>query len=213
MTFKEIWSHWRTGIKSSIQGSIVGIVPGLSYILSSTVCYNSSLRKRPGDSLSAVIASETGSTTGLFTSLIPLFLFGIPITVSEGLIYSSMVEKGAMFAQGLFLLTNLEILIATFIIVNIVAVILSWPLAPRLMQIFTRIDVTYLRWFILTVAVATVIIIGIMEHRLMFYLLCYLSMVVVGFFLKNKEVLPLIFVFVLQENIDYSMFTLWQIIN
>lgn len=212
LSWQQIWQHRVTGIWSSVQGFIVGIVPGLSFVLSSTMCYNTARQRHPGDPVSAVIASETGTTTGMLSSLIPLFLFGIPITLSESIIFTHMIESGAVFQQGQFLTDNIVVLLAVFVAANLIALLLSWPLAPRIMQIFRYLRADRIRLLVIAISVLTVIMMGMHDQQLAFYLACYVILAMVGILLRNLDLLPLIFVFVLQDSIDHAVWTLVQII-
>ncbi len=212
LSWTQVWEQRYIGIVSSVQGFFIGLVPGMSFILSSTACYNTAKYCKPNDSVSAVVASETGTTTGIIGSFLPLFLFGIPITLSESIIFSQMIDSGAMFSQGEFLFSNISILLITFIIVNIISLALSWPLAPKIMQVFRYLQAGQIRLLVVAISVLSVFVVGWNQQQILYYMVCYVIFTGIGFMLRKLELLPLIFIFALQNSIDYAVWTTVQIL-
>ena len=211
-SFASHWTYRKVGIRSSFVGYLVGIIPGLSYILSSTICYNLQIKKDPNNPVAAVVASETGSTTGTISSLLPLLIFGIPITISEAVIFNHMIINGAVFNHGTFLKDNLFVISIVFVICNVVGLVLSWPLAGRLIRFFQIIRPRVLKIVICLIAVASVGLVGWYEHAVIFYFLCFVMLLPLGWLLRHQDVLPLVFLFVLQDHIEHTVMTLKQII-
>jgi hypothetical protein len=137
--------------------------------------------------------------------LLPLLFFGIPITVSETLIYDLMLKSGAIFQQGQFLLTNGPALIAIFAICIVIAFFLSWPLAKYCLQLFGLVNRNSIYAFVIALSVATVALTGWSEGKLLTYMLVLGGCSLIGMALRKLDVLPLVFVFVMQNSIESSI--------
>lgn len=208
-----------TMLRSSIMGWFLGLVPGLSYILSATGCYAYEKWRRirkslytPGD-MHTIVAAETGNTSGAFSTMIPLMIFGIPITISEVILYNLMMTNGADFSRGTFLYTNYSWLLWTFAIANVIGLIFCWPMAVRMAQWVSKINLRVTLISIIIVVSVAVLWQGYYSQMLLLYLVLYAIMIMIGLScLKIKlDLLPVLFVYLLQNNIDQAVFNLWQI--
>lgn len=213
----QLWQYKNTIAGSGLVGSILGLIPGISYVLSSTVAYNFVKNQRTksgqyqsGD-LHSVIASETATNTGAFSSLLPLVLFGIPITVSESVIWNFMVQNNAVFSHGDFFIKNWPTLTAVFLLVNVIGLLLAWPASRFILDVFVRIPVSWLKIFIVSVCVFTVVYIGYANGLMIMYLGCYIVMTAIGFAVKKWDILPMMFVFIIQPSLERALTTAYQL--
>jgi len=83
--------YFTSALRGSFLGFLIGFVPGLSYILSSIIAYLTERKilqekEIKNKVLGSLAASESGHNAGTIAMLIPLLVFGIPITASEGII-------------------------------------------------------------------------------------------------------------------------------
>jgi len=202
--------------RSSVLGYFLGLVPGVSYILSSNASYNLEKwihRKKyqPGHSQSCV-ACETGNSVGAYSTLIPLLFFGVPITISESLIYDLMLQAGVIFQQGQFLTDNLWSITGAFLVCSLIALICSWPLAKFFLSMFRVLNNRALYVVVIAFCVVTVGVIGWNENRLLTYLVSFVLLLIPGIYLKQKDTLPLIFVFIMQNSIESTISNLVNLI-
>lgn len=93
-----VWGVKGSIFRGSILGSLGGLVPGITTVASSHLSYamekivhRKTYKKGHVPSL---VSSETANNSGSITQLIPLLLFGIPITGSETIIYNILDSKG-----------------------------------------------------------------------------------------------------------------------
>jgi len=205
--------------RSSVLGYFLGLIPGVSYILSSNGSY--SLEKwlrqkqdkyRPGDTYTCV-ACETGNSVGAYSTLLPLLFFGIPITVSETLIYDLMIKSGVVFNQGSFLTDNIYLITISFAICSIVALICSWPLSQLMLKFFTALNGRWLYISVTILCVLTVAVMGMLQNQLEMYVIVFLLSLIPGFMFRNLDTLPLIFVFIMQNSFEstiYNLINLYQ---
>ncbi len=98
---KEIVSHWVIILKSSIIGTIIGIIPGAGTDIAAFMAYNEAKRQSKERELfgkgaiEGVIASETANNAVVGGSLVPLLTLGIPGNAV------SAIFLGALLIQGL----------------------------------------------------------------------------------------------------------------
>jgi putative tricarboxylic transport membrane protein len=208
-----------TMLRSSILGWFLGLIPGLSYILSATGCYAYEKWRRiraklyqPGD-MHSMVAAETGNTSGAFSTLIPLMIFGIPITISEVILYNLMLTNGADFSRGGFLLSNYHWLLGSFLLANVLGLIFCWPLAVRMAHWVSKINLRVTWISIITVVSLCVLWQGYYNQMILLYSVVFAIMIVIGLACMRYRVdlLPVLFIFLLQNNIDQAVFNLWQI--
>lgn len=210
----DIFSHIRYYVQhigSSIRGTIVGFfagfIPGASMIIASNLSYaiEKIVQKRQGTyqpgNYGCLISAEAANNASIFSVLIPLMLFGIPLIASEALLYDMAVSNGYQFG-GLFLDTNfLETLAIVMIIVNAVAFMIAWPMA-RYVSLINRIDFRIIYVIVFAVLVGTVWMLGAETFQSAYYLLVLAALLPLGYAFKNTDTIPLIFCFLIAERID-----------
>lgn len=206
-----------TVLRSGILGYFLGLIPGTSYILAGNGSYNLEkwLRQRKklytkGDVPSA-IACETGNSTGALSSLVPLIYFGIPITASEGLIFDLMIKNGAVFQSGDFLIANWIPILFSFLLVLAASLMLSWPLAKHCLRLYTSINIKVLFSILIVLCVGTVVYQGLIENSLLLYVSSLLLATAIGLVLRNHDILPALFVLILQNSIESSIMNFLKI--
>jgi putative tricarboxylic transport membrane protein len=204
-------------IRGSVIGYVLGLVPGMSFIMGSSAAYTFEkwLQKhRPSkqnSSLAAVVASETASNAGSMSVLIPLLLFGIPIIASEAIIYDLMIDSGVIFTLGLFLKDNYVILASWFMAACTVGLILSWPLASVGRAVAQRFLDKRFTWALIAVIVLSLGVEAWSSQKLLLYLLTLVLSLIAGFALRKKDVMPMVFVFVLGASMQSVLYNLLQL--
>lgn len=202
--------------RSSVVGYVLGLIPGMSYVLSSTACYNLEKwwQRRHGNkniSVASVIASETGSSTGSVSMLIPLLLFGIPIIASEVIIYDLMVEAGAVFSMGIFLRDNYMTLVGWFVLSCAIGVLISWPLSGIFRSVSQKLLDPRFIWVIYVLILISMILNAMDQQKIILHSLVFIISLAIGWILRNKDVMPLVFVFVLGPNLQSVIYNMLQL--
>ena len=135
-SLKYRWSMLRGGLI----GAVGGLVPGLTTVASSHYAYTVekliSKNYNKGH-MPALISSEGANNSGAITMLLPLLMFGVPITLSEAIIFGILDSKSWSFTAAMPLqlfLNHWYIMIAA----NIVSLILAIKFAPHLVKIFPK---------------------------------------------------------------------------
>jgi putative tricarboxylic transport membrane protein len=204
-------------IRGSVIGYIAGLVPGMSYIMGSSAAYTSEKwlqQRRPSQqnpNLASVIASETASNAGSMSVLIPLLLFGIPIIASEAIIYDLMVDSGVIFTLGSFLTDNYVILASWFMVACVIGVAISWPLATAGRAVAEKLLHKKFIWALVALIMTSLFMEAWASQKLLLSLLTFVVSLTAGFALRNKDVMPMVFVFVLGASMQSVIYNLIQL--
>ena len=198
-------------------GYVLGLVPGMSFILGSTAAYTLEKwwqNKYPGKqdpSVAAVVASETASNTGSVSMLIPFLLFGIPIIASEAIIYDLMVDSGAVFTLGLFLKNNYSILVAWFVAACMLGLLMSWPLANWFRLVSQKLLDPRFIWILLGLIMTSLVVESMHQQKILLYIVVFLPSLIAGWALRKHDVMPFVFVFVLGPNMQSVIYNINQL--
>lgn len=96
-TVRLLWPFVGLG---SLVGIATGMIPGVSYVLSSNLAYSIAQKfKRSSQNqqyMNQLISSETANNTGAILALIPLMLLSLPVIPSEGVLLDILYEKGIL---------------------------------------------------------------------------------------------------------------------
>jgi len=127
----DVWRHRWLVLRTSIIGSVIGIIPGLGGTAAAWLCYGHAVQssKTPErfghGAVEGVIAPETASNAKEGGSLLPTLFFGIPGSSGMAIMLGAFLILGIQ--PGPTLITNnLElvwVLIWTLVIANIIAVV------------------------------------------------------------------------------------------
>lgn len=105
---KIIAEHWVTLTKSSILGTIIGLIPGTGGAISSFLAYGEARRSSKnitefgqGDP-DGIIAPESANNAAVGGSLIPLLSLGIPGSSTSAIMFGALTIHGLIPGQGLF---------------------------------------------------------------------------------------------------------------
>jgi TctA family transporter len=151
------------------------------------------------------VASETANNSGQFASMLPLLLIGIPITGSEIVLYSMLVDAGWSPFQFDNVSNNADMIfrqiVPWFVVANIVGLIIAWPLARQVLNVFAHSK----KQIIAILAIGILILntyLGALDYRVWLYTICLLVFGCVGLLIKKYETVPLIFMFILGNDIE-----------
>jgi putative tricarboxylic transport membrane protein len=104
----DILKHWKTIIRSSFLGVIIGAVPGTGGGIASMLSYNEARRnsKHPEEfgkgSIEGLIAPEAGNNATTGATLIPLLTLGIPGDASVAVLIGALTMQGIVPGPSLF---------------------------------------------------------------------------------------------------------------
>ena len=197
--------HIPSSIRGSVIGYLCGFVPGVSTVLSTNVSYSVEKKLHPYNPGKQLVASETANNSGQFASMLPLLLIGIPITGSEVVLYSLLIDAGWSPFQFNNTEQNADLifqqLVPWFVFVNVCGLCVAWPFAKKIVQLLT-VKKNYVIFLLLLGMILLNTYMGIQDYRLGLYTCCLFVFGCVGLLLRKHEPVPLIFLFILGNDIE-----------
>jgi len=194
-----------SSVRGSVLGFVCGLVPGVTTMLASTMSHTIESRLHPNRPVRKIIAAETGNNSGQFASLLPLLLFGIPITGSEIFLYHMLVDAGWNPDQFDMIGENVTLIFQSvlpyFVMVNILGVMISWPMAKYSMVIF-RMPYVYIAVFVTAIIVLANWYLGYNQFRSVSFLLQLAFFSIIGICLRKYDILPAVAAFLLSDKIE-----------
>ena len=200
-------------IASSLRGGVIGyfcgFVPGVSTVLSTNASYSFEKKLHPNNAGKLLVASETANNAGQFASMLPLLLIGIPITGSEIVLYSMLVDAGWSPFQFDSVGQNADMIfkqiVPWFVVANLIGLIVAWPLARTILNCFANSK----KYLIVILALGMLILnsyLGYIDYRIWLYTICLFLFSIVGLAIRKYETVPLIFMFILGNDIEGVFF-------
>ncbi len=105
---RELLKYWKTMLKSSVIGTLIGAIPGTGAVISATLSYNEAKRssKHPETfgkgEIEGVIAPEAGNNAVSGGALIPALTLGIPGDSSVAVLLGALTMQGITPGMALF---------------------------------------------------------------------------------------------------------------
>ena len=212
------WEHRWSSARGIVIGSICGLVPGLTTILSSNLSYHvektlrikKNIYKKNGD-LNSLISAETANNAGQLTSVVPLFLFGLPILASEAVLIN-LIEKSGFKVAGTALL-QADILVTVcffFMLAAILAMLVSWHGVKYLMLIHYLPKKIHV-WVMVFINIFVLLMSGIINYNLYSTILCFILLLPLGYILRKNDLQILIFAAVIYPILELIIFRFYQL--
>ncbi|WP_088347689.1 MULTISPECIES: tripartite tricarboxylate transporter permease [Rhodomicrobium] len=193
--------------RGSVIGSIFGIIPGVSHIVSTFVSYavEKKLSRHPEQfgkgAIAGVAGPETANNAVTGTAMIPLLALGIPSIPATAILLSALTIHGVQ--PGPLLLTeNPQVfwgLIASMYIGNVILLILNLPLVSIFVNLL-RIPYVYLVPIILVISVVGVYSVDFNAFDIWVMVISGFA----GYFLRKfgYEMAPLLLALVLGDRLE-----------
>lgn len=217
--FKNVLQHKWSVVRGTVIGYFAGMIPGVSIVASSNLSYSVEKKIRGSNydqngDIACLISAETANNAGAFSVLIPLLVLGIPITGSEALLYEYVaVKKQLLLGYELFLNSYiLETVAILIIFVNIIAVFIAWPLSKQILWLY-KVPTPLLYSMIALLGIFAVWFTGHQYGQESFYVLSTVLMLPLGyaFYKLDVDTLPLIFVYLIQNNLEAGLYRFYQL--
>jgi putative tricarboxylic transport membrane protein len=202
-----------SSLRGSMIGSICGLVPGITTILASNLSYTVEklLRIRrdsysnDGD-LESLVSAETANNSAQMTSMWPLFLFGLPIVGSEAVLLNLIEKNGVavgwntLMSDGLFQYVTLA-----FAASGVVCLFIAWHGVKHLMKIYL-IPPNILMLLLFLVSVVGVVVAGMTDFRVYFYLTIFFGLLPIGLILRKLDTSIIVFVFLIYPFLEGALY-------
>jgi len=202
---KNMKQYFGTLVRSSLLGSFGGLVPGLTYGMSTLLAYSIEryyqIKKKvyTKGNMSCLIAAEGSNNAGALTQLIPLLFLGIPITGSEALIYNILETRGMPVSIEWFQST-FSLVIFTFILSATIGVFIAGKYINflKFLNGMSLVKVYIFLGFLLFIMIGYT---GYVNFSLEKYLIISFLLLPIGLLLYRFDTMPLIYGFVLHDLI------------
>lgn len=207
-----------TVIIHTLLGFIFGLTPMLTSEISAIISYRlekyyQTYKKNYSlGNIKTIVASESSAVSGAVVSIMPLLLFGIPITNSEALIYSIVSSKGFIFNFSSY--NNLLIpIFGCLVIVGIINYFTS-GIYSHIFGKFYKILSNKSTGTIIILLIVSVMSYGYINYVFLEYLITLTIFLIIGYVCRNLNMNLFVFVFLLANHtfdVFIRFFTLLQL--
>ena len=207
--------HWSSSVRGTVIGFFAGFTPGMSTTVSANLSYSAEkyVQKKSGTykqgNYQSLVAAETANNAGMFASILPLILFGVPIVPSEALLYDLAASKGFIFGRN-FDFDFFVILAYLLVIANCVALLIAWPFA-KYVCLLHKIPPKIFNSLIIILLMYILYSSGQVMFMGQFYLLVFFILLPLGWAFRHYNTLPLIFTFVIQSRLESVLIRLFDL--
>ena len=198
---------WFKNIKHSLLGTLIGLmcglVPGMGTVLATNLAHKLSKGKTKGASYPALVSAESANNSAVLTTLLPLVVIGVPITMSEALLVNIM-ERSLLEVNWSILIESgkpLWLLISVIMSLTI-GLIVSWPLSRTVQTLLIKFG-NYLPYLVIVILLGTLVYVGNMNYALWFYILVFVIASIIGIVCRKLDMLPLVFLFLISDRLDF----------
>ena len=192
-----------TAVRSSAIGYLMGLVPYVGINASSGLAFYVEKYLNPNDEVKQSIAAETSNNAATISVLIPLLLFGIAIQPSEAIVLEIMLSSNVL-VNWQTVSVILPWLYLMILFSNLISLILSFPLVDLISKLFLYVY-KFLPYIITVFCMITIYLIGSQFSQPIYYFICLFIFSGFGLIFRNIDMMPLIFSFLLQENLEYAI--------
>jgi len=160
-SYKLLPRHWVNLLRSSVIGTVIGILPGLGAAMASFMAYGEAKRasKHPEDyckgSHEGLIASETANNAVTGGALVPMLTLGIPGDSNTLMMMSAMLIQGLIPGPALFRdqLDLVYVIFFAMILSNIFILVFGLLMSNVIGKLAMKADAKYLMPIVLVLSI------------------------------------------------------------
>lgn len=207
---KQFIKNISSSIRGLVVGFILGFTPGASTVLSSNAAHRLEIflqKNYKQGNYKALVGAESANNSAAFTTLMPLFILALPLTASEALFYDIMSIKGFTFDNVLNKDFFFNVVIYNMIIINILAFLVAWPFA-KYVSILYKIPYLFICSVVFCLLIYVMWILGAKYFQSWYFLQVFFCLLPIGYLLRKYDLIPLIFVFILQDKLHFTAITI-----
>lgn len=211
------YTRWAAIIRGSILGIVGGLVPGVTYMVSTQMSYVTEQRLSRTDAVCRVVAPSTADNAGAVSSLYTLFWLGIPITLGEAVVVwlfdkSNQPLTWSSLNQHMLTplgnLTYFEIILCAFFTANLAAYLLTGPYRTLSKKLARHLLTPFAGYVILTIAICSLYFAAAESRSQLIFLITLIISSAVSLVLRRIDWMPLIIGFILQDIIEGILYKL-----
>lgn len=215
---KHWWQNKWASIRGSFFGAIVGLIPHIGTGIASNLSYAVEKKRaikdgtyREDGHMKSLISAETANNSCTLVLLLPLMLIGIPMSPSETILISLIEMNSYVINWRVSIEQNFfERLTYWFVFINIVAVILCWPVV-KYVNVLKKLNMLHMIYATGVLLVILVLYTGSQQYDMWYHFLVMVLLLPFGYLLRRTETLILLIAFILQDKLLMSSNIIWNL--
>jgi putative tricarboxylic transport membrane protein len=208
-------THVPATLRGAAVGCLTGLIPGVSYTISSVVAESiEKIKHKKIETIQSMtqnlLAAEAATKAAVLTALVPLLIFGIPILPSEAMMLSIFEEKGITAQSGALLMQgHLFGIIALFVAIEVSNWLISGYFYTHIAKLYTMLG-KYGYHFILAGVVTITVFSGLEDHSVLLTVVTLGVSTLIGFAVANTQTkLPMMFAFFISPVLLPDLYRLY----
>lgn len=193
--YTNVWPQFKQNFLTMINGSVLGYICGFIPIIGKIVGVNLARFVYVRSDRRSVIAAESSNNASIFSALIPLFVFGIPITLGEILIVNIAETTVFDLQENFFTILQSGILPILIVLSGIIGLLIAWPLATQ-MTVFYKLPHIILKTLLIGLVMTSIVYVGMLNGTLWYNLIIFFIFLPLGWTLRRHDLLPILFGFI-----------------
>ena len=174
-------------IRGSMVGWFAGLIPGISYMISSNFAAAIERRLKPTSTVRPLLAAEAANNSGAISAILPMLIFAIPVVPSEVLLLNIAEFSG--FTPALakeFLYTNWWRILMFLLIINVILFLVASRIYALMHAKFQDLAV-YLYAAVLLLLVPMIFVVAGKYDGIYITMISVSVGMIMGFMIKNFE--------------------------
>lgn len=211
---QEIKSRVFSIIRGSTIGSVFGLMPGGGATVSSSLAFSTE-QVMNKSMVSRLVSAEAANNAAAVTSILPVLIYGLPVLASEALIVDLISAQGVLinknWASELFqsVFTNLDVILLTLIIGNIVVWWISIYMVNRIVSLYQKLSLSFIFTFTIIVLWVSILFDTVKYQTYTVDIVTVVALLIPAFVIVRKKIdtIPLVFSFMLTNVVIAFMAT------
>jgi len=198
-----------TIFRASLIGFISGLIPYIGNGISSNLAFNIEKKLSPNNHIAQATASESANNSANIAVLIPLLILGVAIIPSE-FVLLEIIASSNTFVSWKDLSNNFLWIVIFLLITNIISFYVSWNCIQLFNKFVVRMSII-LPVLLSVFVISSIFFLGFELSQGSFYLLVLVCFFLLGLVLNGFDLLPFIYAFLLQNNVEQIFYRFYQI--
>lgn len=207
--FKNTLAMMPVMFRSTIIGFFSGLIPYIGNSLSSYLAFMFEKKIHNQNYKSLAVAAESANNSANLSVLIPLLALGVAIVPSE-FVLLEIVNSTRQVLSWTQIFAVYDKFIITLILGNIICFFLAWIAVDYIVKIFHYTKM-YFIVFLFLLVVVSIFMFGLEYSQEYYYLIVFCVFSIFGFLMRQFDLLPFVYAFLLQNNIEEIVYRVYNI--
>ena len=211
---QEIKSRIFSIIRGSTIGSVLGLMPGGGATVSSSLAFSTEQAMNKS-MISRLVSAEAANNAAAVTSILPVLIYGLPVLASEALIVDLISAQGILINKNwtseLFqsVFTNLDVILLTLIVGNIVVWWISIYMVNRIVSLYQKLSLSFIFTFTIIILWLSILFDTVKYQTYTVDIVTVVALLIPAFVIIRMKIdtIPLVFSFMLTSVVISFMAT------